>query len=142
VIVEETLFGPVDETEALIERLMAKLQSLVWVEGKKEVRWPADPTRDRLLVKQLVAEYPMLDLIEEIEKWSGKLLDLNSRKKVHPRARFKNWCINADKYARRDGRFGPGGRRMGTQGQGGPRARPGGTPVNTESVESGYTTFD
>lgn len=124
--------------------LVALMQRSQWVEGGQVTRWPADDTLDRILVTQLLETYPTLNIAEEFQKWTGAMLDYKSRKKVKPRARFKNWCVNADTYARRDGRRvnRPSGG-LATSRRGGSQPRPGGTPVGPDAVtESGWTRFD
>ena len=88
---QTTLFGGDDRVDAIIRRLHE-------VPG-----WPADPTKDRLLVVSLMRQYPWLELPEQITTWTAYLLDLNSRKKVNHRARFANWCSIAARPRRSSG---------------------------------------
>lgn len=104
----ESLFGA-DRYDGYVELLHA-------VPG-----WPADEVKDRMLVQQLLKQYPQMDLAGEISKWAAWMLDHESRKKVRHRARFANWCGNADRWSREGhrGRHGSG------------RTSTGGTPSTT-----------
>ena len=57
--------------------------------------WPFDPATDEVFVKDLMSQFPRLDLPEEVRKYRAWLYDYDGKKKVRHRARFRNWCRNA-----------------------------------------------
>lgn len=62
--------------------------------------YPFDFKKDLSFIKDLLIDFPTLDLIEEIKKWKVWLLDsnLDKRKKRNYRSRFRNWLKNSIKY--------------------------------------------
>lgn len=122
---QESLFGA-DRFDVVVGKLH---QSRYWTDK--------DPVKDRALIEKLAAEYPQLDLAEEVVKWDAWMADHKSRKKVHCRARFTNWVCNAARFTR-ERRF---GNRTTRPRNGGTRA--GGAPARPESwAGSGYRSWE
>lgn len=76
-----------EDDDQRVEEALQELEN--WPE------YPYEPDVDRKAVVQLVAEFPMLDLAEEIRQWRMYCLDVGddlSGRKVRHRARLRNWC--------------------------------------------------
>jgi len=96
----------------VVEQICEVLQS---VKG-----YPFDPAKDLPFVRDLVEQYPMLDVLGEIRQWRAWMLDYQTTKKVRHRARIEAWLRRAEQW-RRDG---GGGQRRGTAPAPGLRGRP------------------
>lgn len=73
--------------------------------------WPKDPAKDEAFVRELLRQYPTIDLVSEIRKWAAWMLDHDSKGKVRHRARFHEWCRRAVEW--RPGRLGGSRARFG-----------------------------
>jgi hypothetical protein len=71
------------------------------VELAKMPRFPSDPAVDVSWLRDLIDEYPTVDVVEEIKKWRTWMLEHESRRKVNYRARFRNWCKRSAEWQSR-----------------------------------------
>jgi len=70
-------------------------------ELRKMSGYPYSDDKDLPFVRDLLEEFPSLDLVAEIKQWQIWLLDNQEKvykKKVNHRSRLRRWCLNAAKW--------------------------------------------
>lgn len=75
--------------------------------------YPFDFTKDIEFVRKLLTDYPSINLLEEVEKYSTWLLDHPLKKRSNPRLTLRNWCAKSYKWQQEKG----GGQSEGRYGQ-------------------------
>lgn len=80
--------------------------------------WPYDEAKDELLMRNLMDEFPRLDLAAEIRGFAARQLDEEPKGGVRYRARLWNWCRIASRP--RSKRTDSGRRTGGARGAAGP----------------------
>ena len=108
----ETLFDEEPDTD--LERRIR----LVVAEIRRQPGWPVDDVKDRILARDLITQFPRLDLPLEITKWRAWMAEFEPKpgKKVNLRVRIVSWCDRV-----RRGPAGPGSRARGRRTSTAPR---------------------
>ena len=75
-------------------------ERLVLAELRGVPRYPFSYASDVAFVRDLVTAYPRVNLLSEVRKWKTWLLDNRPKARWNPRLRLRNWCQNADRWAR------------------------------------------
>lgn len=70
---------------------------------RKMQGYPYIEEKDLPFVRDLLEEFPSLDLVEQIKQWQIWLLDNQEKigkgkKKINFRARLRRWCSNTSKW--------------------------------------------
>jgi len=77
-------------------------------ELRKMPGYPYTDDKDLPFVRDLLEEFPCLDLAAEIKQWQIWLLDNQEKvfkKKVNHRSRLRRWCLNAAKWKANNGDY-------------------------------------
>ena len=84
----QPIFSP--DTTELERNILNKLQS---ISG-----YPFDYIKDLSFTRDLAVDYPTIDILEQVKKYSVWLLDNPYKAKSNPRLQFRNWCKNSVKW--------------------------------------------
>jgi hypothetical protein len=68
-----------------------------------EEGYPYDQDKDKAFLRDLLADFPTLNLVEEIKQWRAWLMDNQERvkgkvKRINYRSRLRRWCTNASAW--------------------------------------------
>lgn len=66
--------------------------------------WDSDDKKDKILLENIVMQYPKINLLEEARAWQVWMLDFKAKKNVNHRSRFRNWCKKATEFKENDGK--------------------------------------
>jgi hypothetical protein len=62
--------------------------------------YPFDYRTDLEHIRKLAVDFPDVDILVQARKWATYKLDKPLKRKSNPRLQFRNWCENADCYAK------------------------------------------
>jgi len=85
---DSLIFSP--DTTELERNILNKLQSILG--------YPFDYIKDLSFIRDLAVDYPTIDILEQVKKYSVWLLDNPYKAKSNPRLQFRNWCKNSVKW--------------------------------------------
>lgn len=74
------------------------LKTLKGIEG-----YPLDYKTDLEYIRQLLVDFPQINIREEIRKFATYKLDKPLKKKSNPRLQIRNWMTNAEKFKKEGG---------------------------------------
>lgn len=60
--------------------------------------YPFDYEKDLSFIRLLAVDFPTVDILEQVKKYSTWLLDKPLKKKSNPRSQLRNWCKNSVKW--------------------------------------------
>jgi hypothetical protein len=85
------------DTGTLFETEQSDLERrirLVVAEMHKQPGWPVDDAKDRALARELIEQFPRMDLPAQILAWRQWMAEFQPKpgKKVNMRARIVTWC--------------------------------------------------
>jgi len=65
----------------------------------KEIpNYPFDYDKDLKNIRELMIDYPKVDMAEEVKKYATWLLDAPLKPNSRPRSQLRNWCSNVKQY--------------------------------------------
>ena len=60
--------------------------------------YPFNFAKDLSFLRDLIVDFPTIELIEDLKKWKTWLLDKNLKGKVNYRSRLRKWLLNSRKF--------------------------------------------
>jgi hypothetical protein len=103
--------------------------------------YPFNFEKDLPFIRDLLVDFPALDLAMEIKDWKTWLMDKRLKGKINYRSRLRRWVKNSIKYKEKDdGKRSIQGRRPNDQGTGSGRKgfdRPSSYPVDAGGIDDG-----